>query len=51
MRPMTLSRLALLVALYLSLDVSNPMFPGALTFGLPNSPATRRRISNGLNTH
>lgn len=30
---MTLARLALLVAVYVSLDVSNPMMPGALTFG------------------
>ena len=42
MRPMTLSRLALLVALYLSLDVSNPMFPGALTFGLEDSVEVRQ---------
>lgn len=42
MRGMTLSRLALLVALYLSLDVSNPMFPGALTFGLEDSVEVRQ---------
>lgn len=33
MAAMTLARLALLVAVYVSLDVSNPLMPGALTFG------------------
>jgi hypothetical protein len=29
---MTLARLALFIAVYVSLDVSNPLLPGALTF-------------------
>jgi hypothetical protein len=33
MAGMTLARLALFVAVYVALDVSNPMLPGALTFG------------------
>ena len=36
-----LARLALLVATYLSLDVSNPMMPGALTFGVEESVEVR----------
>lgn len=36
-----LARLALLVAAYLSLDVSNPMMPGALTFGVEESVEVR----------
>jgi hypothetical protein len=36
-----LTRLALLVAAYLSLDVSNPMMPGALTFGVEESVEVR----------
>jgi hypothetical protein len=31
---MTLAKLALLVAMYLALDLSNPMMPGALAFGV-----------------
>lgn len=38
---MVLARLALLVAAYLSLDVSNPMMPGALTFGVEESVEVR----------
>jgi hypothetical protein len=38
---MMLARLALLVAAYLSLDVSNPMMPGALTFGVEESVEAR----------
>jgi hypothetical protein len=38
---MMLARLALLVAAYLSLDVSNPMMPGALTFGVEESVEVR----------
>jgi hypothetical protein len=37
MAAVTLARLALLVALYVSLDVSNPMMPGALGFGIEES--------------
>ena len=36
-----LSRLALLVAAYLSFDVSTPMMPGALTFGVEESVEVR----------
>lgn len=39
---MTLARLALLVAAYVSLDVSNPMMPGALTFGVEESVEARQ---------
>lgn len=39
---MNLSRLALLVAVYLSLDVSNPMLPGALSFGVEDSVEVRQ---------
>jgi hypothetical protein len=38
---MMLARLALLVATYLSLDVSNPLMPGALTFGVEDSVEVR----------
>jgi len=38
---MMLARLALLVAAYLSLDVANPMMPGALTFGVEESVEAR----------
>ena len=31
---MTLAKLALLVGVYVSLDLSNPMMPGALAFGV-----------------
>lgn len=34
MAAMTLARLALLVVVYVSLDLSNPMMPGALAFGI-----------------
>jgi hypothetical protein len=33
MAGMTVARLALFVTVYVPLDVSNPMMPGALTFG------------------
>lgn len=39
---MVLARLALLVAAYLSLDVANPMMPGALTFGVEESVDARQ---------
>jgi len=39
---MKLARLALLVAVYVSLDVSNPMMPGALTFGVEQSVELRQ---------
>jgi hypothetical protein len=39
---MTLAKLALLVAAYLSLDVANPMMPGALTFGVEESVEARQ---------
>jgi hypothetical protein len=42
MAAMTLARLALLVAIYVSLDVSNPMMPGALTFGVEQSVEARQ---------
>lgn len=42
MAPMTLARLALLVAVYVSLDVSNPLMPGALTFGVEASVEVRQ---------
>jgi hypothetical protein len=41
MPPMPLARLALLVVVYLSLDVANPMMPGALVFGLEDSVEVR----------
>ena len=44
---MKLGRLALLVAVYVSLDVANPLMPGALAFGVEESvelrPAERYR--------
>lgn len=39
---MRLPRLALLVAVYVSLDLSNPMMPGALTFGVESSVEVRQ---------
>jgi hypothetical protein len=42
MAPMTLARLALLIAVYVALDVSNPMMPGALTFGIDDSVEVRQ---------
>lgn len=39
---MMLARLAFLVAAYLSLDVSNPLMPGALTFGVEESVEARQ---------
>jgi hypothetical protein len=42
MAPMKLARLALLVAVYVSLDVSNPLMPGALTFGVEQSIELRQ---------
>ena len=39
---MSLSRLALIVAVYLSLDVANPMMPGALVFGAEDSVELRQ---------
>jgi hypothetical protein len=39
---MTLTRLALFVAAYVALDVSNPMMPGALTFGVEQSVEARQ---------
>jgi hypothetical protein len=38
---MTLARLALLVGVYVTLDVANPMMPGALTFGVEESVEVR----------
>jgi hypothetical protein len=42
MAAMTLARVALLVAVYVSLDVSNPSMPGALTFGVEQSVEGRQ---------
>jgi hypothetical protein len=42
MAPMTLARLALLVATYIALDVANPLMPGALTFGVESSVEVRQ---------
>jgi hypothetical protein len=42
MPAMMLTRLALLVAAYLSLDVANPLMPGALTFGVEDSVEARQ---------
>jgi hypothetical protein len=39
---MTLARMALLFAVYVSLDLSNPMMPGALTFGVQESVEMRQ---------
>ncbi len=39
---MTLAGLALLVAVYIALGVSNPMMPGALTFGVEQSVEARQ---------
>ena len=39
---MTLARLALLLAIYMSLDLSNPLMPGALTFGVQDSVEARQ---------
>ena len=39
---MRLSRLALLIAFYVSLDVANPMMPGALVFGAQESVEARQ---------
>jgi hypothetical protein len=39
---MTLARLALLVAAYVLLDLSNPMMPGALAFGVEDSVEVRQ---------
>jgi hypothetical protein len=39
---MTLARMALLFAIYVSLDVSNPPMPGALTFGVQESVEARQ---------
>lgn len=36
------SRLTLLVALYVTLDVANPMMPGALVFGIEESVEVRQ---------
>jgi hypothetical protein len=36
------SWLILLVAVYVSLDVANPMMPGALTFGIADSVESRQ---------
>lgn len=42
MAAMKLARLALLVAVYVSLDLSNPMMPGALSFGVEQSVELRQ---------
>jgi hypothetical protein len=42
MLAMTLARLALLFAIYVSLDVSNPLMPGALTFSVQESVEVRQ---------
>jgi hypothetical protein len=42
MAAMTLARLALLSAICVSLDVSNPLMPGALTFSVEESVEVRR---------
>ena len=39
---MPLVRLALIVALYLALDVANPLMPGALGLGVQNSVDSRQ---------
>ncbi|HUG38762.1 MAG TPA: hypothetical protein VML54_17520 [Candidatus Limnocylindrales bacterium] len=46
---MTLAKMALLFALYVSLDLSNPMMPGALTFGVEESVDMRQsdRVRGG----
>ncbi|HSE93513.1 MAG TPA: hypothetical protein VLF19_09425 [Methylomirabilota bacterium] len=39
---MKLPRLTLIVAVYVALDVSNPLMPGALTFGVEDSVEARQ---------
>ncbi|MBI2217333.1 MAG: hypothetical protein HYU51_08555 [Candidatus Rokubacteria bacterium] len=39
---MSISWVVWLVAVYMSLDVSNPMMPGALTFGIDESVEVRQ---------
>jgi hypothetical protein len=51
MAAMRLARLALLVAVYVALDVSNPMMPGALTFGVEESVELRRAERYRGQTH
>lgn len=42
MPAMTLARMALLVVVYVSLDLSNPMMPGALMFAVQESVEMRQ---------
>jgi len=42
MTAMTLARMALLFAIYMSLDISNPLMPGALTFSVEESVEVRQ---------
>jgi hypothetical protein len=42
MASMKLPRLTLLVAMYVSLDVANPLMPGALSFGVEDSVEARQ---------
>jgi hypothetical protein len=46
MAAMTLAKLALLVGVYVSLDLSNPMMPGALAFGVEGVQSDRSRGDN-----
>ena len=46
MADMLLARLALFVAVYVALDVSSPMLPGALTFG--REPSVEMRQADRL---
>jgi hypothetical protein len=45
----TLSRLTFLLALYISLDVANPMMPGALVFSPEDS--LEAHLARGLRAH
>lgn len=49
MASMTLSRLTLLVATYVALDLANPLMPGVLAFGVENSVEARQ--ANRLRDH
>jgi hypothetical protein len=42
MAAMTLARLAVLFAIYVSLDLANPLMPGALMFGVQESIEVRQ---------
>lgn len=51
MAAMTLARLALLVVVYVSLDLSNPMMPGALAFGIEETVEVRQSDRFRHETH